>query len=260
MTIRNHLATLAFAIIFQAAAAATPFPEKIVEAISDGTISMPTPALSDSHFKAFTYDEGGVSKYLLEYVIGSNSRQSTTSTSTRFRGSLWLGVRAAYDLTADRHSIDLYLDRVAPTPVNIWIGDSDGLDVQLSLIGVDLLAGGGFMSLEDVDFSLVAEGDLGTHGDLAELLPGQSLVPCLDITCSVGVRLNLVYLDYQPVGSTALLNLNPDDQRSLVYTQFRDYALDPSWYLRQTFDVTPEPATLVLVLQVLCVAFLVRRR
>ena len=59
-------------------------------------------------------------------------------------------------------------------------------------------------------------------------------------------RLNLVYLQYEQAGMTAVLTMNPVDSRSLVYTQYRDFE-DDSWYREQTYDVAPEPATLLMV-------------
>jgi hypothetical protein len=233
-------------------AATTSFPEKILEAIADGSISTPTLAQMQPTFQAFSYEEQGESNYLIEYFLGSGSRESTHFSSTTLAGSLWLGVQASYDLSDERHYVDLYLDRVSPPPTNesnIWVGDSDGLDVQLSLVDADLLGGEGFMNFEDLpDGSFVFTGELGTHGDTYfDPTLKQSLLPCLDATCAVGARLNLVYLHYEQANMTAVLTINSADSRSLVYTQYRDYDEDNTWHREQTYDVAPEPGTLLMV-------------
>jgi hypothetical protein len=63
-------------------------------------------------------------------------------------GGLLIFANAVYDLTQPRHFFNLYLDAVTPTPTNLWVvGDTDGLDVGLSMTTADLLNGSGFVRI-----------------------------------------------------------------------------------------------------------------
>jgi hypothetical protein len=115
----------------------------------------------------------------------------------------------------------LHLDQVIPQPQNWWIGDSDGLDVGLSMPTSDLLAGNSFFHMgEDQGAGgFFLEGDLGAHGDL-DPFNGHSFVQCLADTCEVGAEFNLINLAYVVSGSQAALTVDLADDRKLLYSQF----------------------------------------
>ncbi len=239
------LGVVILCLIGSETASATVFPAEIQACISGGACSPLMPVQQTSTFTAYVYFDGGTQKFLLEYVLGHASNESTNQNTTQFSGSAWLSADAVYDLTQERHLFTLYLDRVTPTPTNLWVGDSDGLDVGLSLTTADLLAGSGFFHMGEMD-GFFLEGELGTHGDFGPVVFDHSFVQCLDFTCEVGAELNLLNIDYVQVGSTAELAIDPTDQRTLLYSQFRDHS-DPSWFRSQTYAVVPEPASASLL-------------
>ena len=89
------------------------------------------------------------------------------------------------------------------------------------------------------------EGELGTLGDQGQgfypLADNHSFVPCLADTCEVGAEFNLLNMQYQQSGATAQLMLDPDDQRGLLYSQYRDWDGDDTWYRSQSYEVVPIP-------------------
>jgi len=228
------------------------FPSEIQACISTAVCSNPTLVQQAPTFSAYSYLDGGISKYLLEYNLWPSSNESTNFSTTQLSGAAWVSANATYDLTQERHLFNLYLDGVAPTPTNLWIFDSDGLDVGLSMTTTDLLAGSSFFRLwEDQSAGgFFLEGDLGTHGDLGQgmypLAENHSFVPCLADTCEVGAKLNLLNMQYFQSGSIAQLILNLEDQRGLLYTQYRDWEGDDTWYRSQSYEVVPIPAAVWL--------------
>lgn len=245
------LGVVILCLIGSETARATVFPAEIQACISGGACTGPVQVQQTSTFTAYLYFDGGTQKFLLEYVLGHASNESTNQNTTQLSGNAWLSADAVYDLTQERHLFTLYLDRVTPTPTNLWVFDSDGLDVGLSLTTADLLAGSGFFHLGETSGSeFFLEGELGTLGDLGQggypLGENHSFVPCLAATCEVGAELNLLNIDYVQVGSTAELAIDPTDQRTLLYSQFRDHS-DPSWFRSQTYAVVPEPTSASLL-------------
>jgi len=223
---------------------AAVFPSEIQDCISNAVCTTPVLVQQAPTFGAYSYLDGGTPKFLFEYSLWPSSNESTNFSITQLSGAAWVSANAMYDLTQERHFFTLYLDGVTPTPTNLWLGDSDGLDVGLSMPTADLLAGSSFFHL-GLD-ALFLEGDLGTHGDGGPWLEGHSFVPCLADTCEVGAELNLLNMQYLQSGSIAQLILNPTDQRGLLYSQYQDYAGDDTWYVSQSYEVVPIPPALWL--------------
>lgn len=226
---------------------AAVLPSEIQDCISSAVCSTPVPVQQGPTYSAYSYSDGGIDKFLFEYSLWPSSNESTNFGTTQLSGAAWLSANAAYDLTQERHFFTLYLDGVAPTPTNLWVFDSDGLDVGLSMPTPDLLAGTSFFRLgEDQsagDFFL--EGELGTLGDQGQgmypLADNHSFVPCLADTCEVGAEFNLLNMQYLQLGSIAQLTLNPTDQRGLLYSQYQDWDGDDTWYRSQSYQVVPIP-------------------
>lgn len=227
------------------------YPSEIQACISTMVCSNPTLVQQAPTYSAYSYFDGGTAKFLFEY-IDLPSNESTNFSTTYLSGSVWISANETYDLTQERHFFNLYLDGITPTPNNLWVFDSDGLDVGLSMPTPDLLAGSSFFRLgEDQNaggFSL--EGELGTLGDqgqgLYPLADNHSFVPCLADTCEVGATFNLLNMQYVQSGSIAQLTLNPVDQRGLLYSQYRDWAGDDTWYRSQSYGIVPIPSALWL--------------
>lgn len=226
---------------------AAVFPNEIQDCVSNAVCSTPVLVQQASTFSAYSYSDGGKSKFLFEYGLWPSSNESTNFASTQFSGAAWVSANATYDLTQERHFFTLYLDGVTPTPTNLWDFDSDGLDVGLSMPTTDLLVGSSFFRLwEDDDAGgFFLEGELGTLGDQGQgfypLADNHSFVPCLSDTCEVGAEFNLLGMQYQESGAIARLILDPDDQRSLLYSQYRDWEHGDIWYRSQSYEVVPIP-------------------
>lgn len=226
---------------------AAVLPNEIQDCIFNAVCSTPVLVQQAPTFSAYSYSDGGADKFLFEYGLWPSSNESTNFGTTQLSGAAWLSANAVYDLTQERHFFTLYLDGVTPTPTNLWVFDSDGLDVGLSMPTADLLAGSSFFRLwEDQDAGgFFLEGELGTLGDQGQgfypLADNHSFVPCLADTCEVGAELNLLNMQYQQSGSIAQLILDPDDQRGLLYSQYRDWAGGDTWYRSQSYEVVPVP-------------------
>ena len=234
-------------LVFCVQLSAAILPNEIQDCVSNAVCSTPVLVQQESTFSAYSYLDGGTAKFLFEY-FDLPSSESTNFSTTQLSGSVWISANETYDLTQERHFFNLYLDGVTPTPTNLWLGDSDGLDVGLSMPTADLLAGSSFfrMGLANETGDLFLEGDLGTHGDLGSIINGHSFVPCLADTCEVGAEFNLLNMQYLQSGSIAQLVLNPTDQRSLLYSQYRDWAGDDTWYRSQSYGIVPIPSALWL--------------
>ncbi len=224
------------------AISAPVFPGEIRACVTSTVCTNPTLIQREPTFSAYSYLDGGILKALFEYNLWPSSNESTNFVTTQLSGAAWVSANQTYDLTQERHFFTLYLDGVTPMPTNLWVFDSDGLDVELSMPTPDLFAGSSFFWDElAFDGSTFGEGDLVTHGDQAPRLPGFGLVVCLDETCRVGAELNLLYMQYVQSGSLAELNLNPTDPRGLLYRQYQDYDRDDTYYLSQSYQVVPIP-------------------
>ena len=253
------LATLMGLLVAHKTASASDFPREIQASISAGTCTTPTIVQQQPTFSAFSYLDDGIEKYLMEFPLASASKELTNFTTISLFGSAWISANAVYDLTEERHHFTLYLDRVTPTPTNLWIFDSDGLDVGLSLTTDALFAGGGDYLFSDYDGKDVF--DLSTHGDLpTDQLPfDQGFVPCLDSSCTVGARLNLLNMQYLGAGSIAVFTFDLTDERGLLYSQYRDYDFDDGWYTSQSYSVVPEPSVAILSLALFALGVITRR-
>ena len=144
--ISSFLGVVILLLIGNETARASLFPAEIEACLLGGPCSSVALVQQTSTFTAYSYLDGGTPKFLFEYALGRASNESTTTDTTVLSGSAWLSAEAGYDLTQERHLFTLYLDRVTPTPTNLWLADSDGLDVGLSLVTADLLAGSGLLS------------------------------------------------------------------------------------------------------------------
>lgn len=226
---------------------AAVLPGEIQNCIASSVCSTPVPVQQGLAYTAYSYSEGGTDKFLFEYSLWPSSNESTNFGTTPLSGAAWLSANAAYDLTQERHFFTLYLDGVEPAPANLWIFDSDGLSVGLSMPTVDLLAGTSFFHLgeEQSAGGFFLEGELGTLGDQGQgIYPNadnHSFVPCLADTCEVGAEFNLLNMQYIQAGSMAQLTLNPTDQRGLLYSQYQDWDEDDAWYRSQSYQVIPIP-------------------
>ena len=226
---------------------ASVFPSEIQSCVTSTVCTNPTLVQQMPTFNAYSYSNGGRTKFLFEYSLGNLSNESTNFSMTQLSGAAWLSANVTYDLIQERHFFTLYLDGITPTPTNLWVFDSDGLDVGLSLTTADLLAGSSFFHLwEDQDAGgFFLEGELGTLGDQGQgsypLADNHSFVPCLADTCEVGAKFNLLNMQYLQFGTTAQLVLKPADHRSLLYSQYRDWDGDDFWYRSQSYEVVPIP-------------------
>lgn len=230
------------------ALAAANFPNQIQTCMDAGQCSAALPIAASAYTSAFAYSDGTTAKFLLGYSLGSGSRDGDTVLG----GTLWVGAQASYVLGDALHVFDLYFDRVTPTPSNLWIGDSDGLDVQLALTDDALLAGQGRLFFEDGGSSFATMATIGDGGTFSQIdnLP-QSFVPCAANSCQVQATFNLTGYHYRSNGSTAQFELALDDGQTSPYTQLRDFTGFPSDFPRaQTYTVVPLPTSFTLLASV----------
>jgi hypothetical protein len=222
-----------------------------------------------SAFATFT-NSGGLS-WLMRYDMTSPSGQTDIdgNQTAAYDGYLWMRVQNSYSAASTYHAINLYRDKVTPTPGNLFgqndpnftpDADANG-DLSLFLSTADLLAGHAYRTLY-LDFESSGGVDTGN-------LQGELPVICLATGCAIHAEINLVQLQYQLVGSTIQLagpaaGFNPIDTRGLVYTQSNGYFDSTSPYNTvQTFAISavPEPSVIAMLGCGLgMVAFAARRR
>ena len=238
-------------------ASMTAFPGEVGVCIDNGACTMPTLFVNSRFMQAYKYTDHGVEKYLMAYDLYPPSNQGGNFSRVDLDGSVWLGMQQVYDLAEERHAVNLYLDQVTPSPANLWVLDSDGLDVVLTLTTPDLLAGGGFFNLgENIDGTgFFLNGDLGTLGDLGQggypLADNHSMLPCLAMSCEVGASLNLVFMMVVEQDGEGLVGFDLTDNRSLLYEQYQDWAFDDTWFFAQSYHVVPVPAAVWMLLSAL---------
>ncbi|MGB5260979.1 MAG: hypothetical protein WBO34_10720, partial [Gammaproteobacteria bacterium] len=203
-------------------AADTPAcPREIQVCVSNGVCTEPGLQFDSPDMVVYQYAENTVQKALIGYELGNGS----SDFGRVLGGPIWVSANQFYNLSDERHFFTLHLDQVIPQPANLWVLDSDGLDVGLSLTTADLLGGSGFFHLGETG-SFFLEGELGTLGDqgqgqgLYPLGDNHSFLPCLADTCEVGAEFNLVNLAYVISDSEAALTLDLADNRKLLYSQF----------------------------------------
>lgn len=238
--------------------AAVVLPADIQDCIDSGTCSNPVIAQTNSTHTVYNFVDSGIQKYLFAYRLSPQSSETTNFSSTAFSGVAFVSANASYDLTQNLHSFKLYLDQVSPTPINIWLGASDGLNLELRMPTSDLLAGSSFHHTGDSGTgNYFDHGNLETVGDLD---PDYGLVVCLDVTCEIGATFHLLNMQFVQSGNQAILQLNANDSRPYLYSQFRDYYYDPGWYVAQSYRVIPVPSALILFSSALIVFLTTCRR
>lgn len=180
--------------------------------------------------------------------------------SSTLGGAVWLLANESYDLSAERHAFTLYLDRVSPTPDNLWAWQDHPLTKNISVSTAELLAGQGHYSV-DVENDYATAGSLLLHAQNGD--GGYPYLSCIE--CSVAIDFNLIGLQYQSFQTnTAWLSTNPQDMRTLLYSE-SSYQHEGSYYgsQSQTFYVAtvPEASTWTMLLAgVGLVGWAVRRR
>lgn len=211
-------------ISIASALAAPVFPREIQACVTGGVCTDPVLQFDSPDMVVYQYADNTVQKALIGYAL----RNGSSDFGRVLGGPIWVSTNQFYNLSEERHFFTLHLDQVIPLPWNLWVLDSDGLDVGLSLTTVDLLGGSGFFHLGENQAAggFFLEGELGTLGDQGqgqELYPfgdNHSFLPCLADTCEVGAELNLINIAYVISGSEAALTLDLADTRKLLYSQF----------------------------------------
>ena len=128
---------IVYGLLSMQSRAAAQFPAEIAACVASTACSPPLVIGASATTAAFSYTQGTEQRYLLSDTLGAASHAN----GTLLTDHMWVGVSAAYDLATGLHPISLYFDRVTPTPPNLSIGDSDGLDVQVALTSAALLDG-----------------------------------------------------------------------------------------------------------------------
>lgn len=154
--------------------------------------------------------------WLMRYTLVPPSGQSSLNSAldNSFTGSLWLLAKMSYSTSESAHPFTLYLDKVSPTPFNMFGQSGDGV-LESFMPTADLLAGSSYLTV-GIDFF----SNSYSFGNLT----GETPLPCLAEGCESHARLNLVGLNYEDVGSSIILtDFNPLDTRGLVFTQYQTY-------------------------------------
>ncbi len=154
--------------------------------------------------------------WLIRYKLSSPSGQShiNPSLSDSFSGYLWMLAKNNYSATETLHPFTLYLDKVSPTPFNMF---NQSGDISLSMTTTDLIAGNGYRT-----WGLDWNNNSYSYGDLSGEVP----LPCVAQTCETHAQLNLIQLMYGNFGSSGIFftSFNPGDTRGLVFTQYSYYS------------------------------------
>ncbi len=209
-------------------------------------------------YTTFTPLEGVVNRQLVRYDLTPPSVKTHSLTSaydsglddfgySALGGAVWLAADSSYDLSASRHTFTLYLDRVSPTPDNLWAWVEHPLTKIISINTQELLAGHGHYSID------YANDYASAGGLLLHAAPGDAGYPYLScIECSVNIDFDLVGLQYQRFQTnTAWLTTNAQDTRALLYSE-SSYQHEGSYYgsMSQSFYVAtvPEASTWSMLL------------
>ena len=208
-------------------------------------------------YTTFTPLEGVVNRQLVRYDLTPPSSKAHNLTSTydselddfgysALDGAVWLAADTSYDLSASRHTFTLYLDRVSPTPDNLWGWYEHPLTKIISISTEELLAGHGNYSID------YANDYASADSLLLHAMPGDAGYPYLScIECSVNIDFNLVGLQYLNFGPLAMLTTNSQDTRALLYSE-SSYQHEGSYYgsMSQSFYVAtvPEPSSWAMLL------------
>jgi hypothetical protein len=193
-----------------------------------------SPAADFGNMQAYSYTDSGGYGYALRYTLTPPSgQQSSYSGFTPYTGSVWLTVYNSYDLATDSARVTVYTDTVSPTPANLLIGDSSGLDLSIDMQNAALFSSSGYREVGlDNDLNSIDQGTMSLLGDQEVT----ALLPCLAEGCYSRATLNLLYLSFGDNGSgRAVLSLDPADTRALLY-ELESY--DPYGYDPNTMDTT----------------------
>lgn len=188
-------------------------------------------------FEYFDFTNNTTGK-LIRYSLDS-SYQVDQDVVTDFSGHVWLLAADSYDTTASIHDITLYLDQVAPAPMDI-ANDGDPNTIHLGLTTADLLAGSGlYRTILDSSLprGFLEEGSLLTDG-----IPS----PCLADGCGTEAFFSLAYLQYVDDGSSLSLMpwLDTSDTPATLYSQksyFNTGDVFSDYYYEQVFSIQPIP-------------------
>ena len=124
------------------------FPREIQACVTGGVCTEPVLQFGSPGMVVYQYSENTTIKALIGYDLKTGSKEIYFDNTSRVLGGpVWVSANQVYDLSEERHFFTLYLDGVTPIPANLWLGDSDGLDVGLSMPTADLLAGSSFFHL-----------------------------------------------------------------------------------------------------------------
>ena len=250
---RLRILLLALAALAGPLHAAPLLPAAIDACLAAGNCTAPEQVAVSPGLEVYGYAEAGTPRFLLRYALGPGAAEN----GTPLAGSLWVGVAAQYERAAAPHAVQLYFDRVAPRPRNLWVGDSDGLDVTLVLPDSALLGGAAHYLMQDRGATEIG---MGTLGDGFAMLMGGlpvSFLPCVADGCEAEAAFHMVGYRYTAAGGTAAFEFVPGGSGP-VYFQRRAYPPDPAFEVIQTYSAVPLPAALPLCLAGL--AFLGRRR
>jgi hypothetical protein len=195
-----------------------------------GTIQSCITAHTCSVSNASTYDSGTASAFqitqntgsgyennwLMRYALVPPSGQSRIepSQTDSFSGYLWMLAKDTYSATETAHPFTLYLDRVSPTPFNMF-GQSGDLDLFMPT--ADVVAGSSYRT-----YGLDYNNNSYSYGELSGDVP----LPCLAEGCEAHAQLNLAQLKYLNFGSGGihLISFNSSDTRGLVFDQSSYYS------------------------------------
>ena len=154
---------------------------------------------------------GYETNWLMRYSLVPPSGQSRLDPplNDSFSGHLWMLAKNAYSASETEHAFTLYLDKVSPTPFDIF---GHGSELALLMPTTDLVIGSSFRTL-GIDFYA---GDYD-FGDLS----GDIALPCLAQDCRSHTQLNLVQMLYGDFGASGVsfIGFDPSDSRGLVFTQ-----------------------------------------
>lgn len=217
--------------------------------------------LVNAHFLTDFRDGTPVQKVLMEYQLGAGSHNESVSIDpnlfqplpvqkTGITGSLWLEASQNYDLTSSFHAMSLYFDQGTPDTAPFVAWQDTLSNKQNLLISTDgLLSGIGesYVGCCEINFFPAPFSPFSLSSATSpNLFDSHGLPPlaCAADGCYNGSILNLVGLLYTQVGNNATLNLNPLDQRELVY--FTAQGFEGYTHNAYTMSNVPIPAAVWL--------------
>jgi hypothetical protein len=225
----------------------TDLPSQLQACISSNDCIVDTggPVVTIGQMEAYSFSDNlqgsPVSGYALRYLLLPPSSEDSSSGSTAYSDDIWLTVQSIYDLSLDSNPVTVYTDTVSPQPNNILFGDSNGLDIDISMTNAALSSGSGFeLSALDANNIEIYQANMNLQSDMG----GNALLPCAAEGCSATADLNLIYLSYVQSGSTANLQFNPGDSRSLLYELTSGYDEAPEnggYFTSQSYYVAAVP-------------------